>query len=133
MRKSSRIAPLILLVTVLVALALYCVWPHERTYQGRPFSQWLEEYQKVRTNVTDLVQQRKDEARFAALGPAVVPDLVKVLDKRAGLNFDGKLGNQLIHFSATRRIGNWLSLRAGAAEYRRFVSVYFFRVVGAPG
>ncbi len=133
MRKGLRIAPLILLGIVLVGLALYCLWPHERTYQGRPLSQWLQEYSKVWTNnitPTDRIQQRKDEERFAALGPAVVPDLVKMLEKRSGLNFDGKLGNQLIQFSATRRIGNWLNLRPGVAEYRRFEAAYLLGVLG---
>src|SRR6266446_10396191 len=128
MRKGSRIAPLILLGIVLVGLALYCVWPHERSYQGRPLSQWLEEYSQVLNN-TNREQQRKDEDRFAALGPAVVPDLVKMLERRPGLNFDGKLGNQLIQFSATRRTGNWLNLRAGAAEYRRFEAAYLLGVL----
>src|SRR2546427_7417475 len=130
MRKGSRIAPLILLGIVLVGLALYCVWPHERSYQGRPFSQWLEEYQKVRTNVTDLVQQRKDEARFAALGPAVVPDLVKVLERRAGLKLDNKLGLFFHKFSATGRMGFWLDSKVLAAQDRWFEANYLLGVMG---
>src|SRR5713101_2903210 len=133
MPKGLRIVPRILLGIVVIGLTLYCVWPHERTYQGRPLSHWLEEYSKVWTNnitPTDRVQQRKDEERFAALGPSVVPELVKVLEKRSGLNFDGKLGNQLIQFSATRRMGNWLGLRAGAAELRRSEAAYLLGVMG---
>jgi len=78
---------------------------------------------------TDRIQQRKmrsdlphwsgGRARFG-----------EDAGKAVRLNFDGKLGNQLIQFSATRRIGNWLNLRPGAAEYRRFEAAYLLGVLG---
>src|SRR5713226_7582340 len=129
MRKGLRIAPLSLLGIVLVGLALYCVWPRERTYQGRPLSQWLEEYRQVLNN-TNRERQRKDQERFAAVDPAIVLDLVKVLEKRPSLNFEGKLGNQLLQFSATRRIGSWLSYRMTEAQNRRLLANYLLGLLG---
>src|SRR6266849_1461013 len=129
MRIGLQIAPLILFVTVVVVLALYCVWPHERSYQGRPFSQWLEEYRQVLNN-TNREQQRKDQERFAAVDPAIVPDLVKVLERTPSLNFEGKLGNQLFQFPATRRMGSWLGNRATEAQNRRLVANYLLGLLG---
>jgi HEAT repeat protein len=129
MRKGLRIAPLILLGIVLVGLALYCVWPRERSYQGRPLSQWLEEYRQVLNN-TNREQQRKDQERFAAVDPAIVPDLVNVLEKQAGLNFEDKLGNQLFQFSATRSIGRRLGYRVTEAQNRRLVANYLLGLLG---
>ena len=129
MRKGLRIAPLILLGIVLVGLALYCVWPHERSYQGRPLSQWLEEYRQVLNN-TNREQQRKDQERFAAVDPAIVPDLVKVLERTPSRNFEGKLGNHLLQFSATRRIGSWLSYRMTEAQNRRLLANYLLGLLG---
>jgi HEAT repeat protein len=92
-------------------------------------SQWLAEYRQV-LNHTNREQQRKDEERFAAVDPAIVPDLVKMLEKRPGLNFESKLGNQLFQFPATRRIGSWLGRRATAAQNRRLVANYLFGLLG---